>query len=214
MQDSDPYANEIKLIKETLDIIFDEKGLVLNQNIINSSISLYLNFNSLLDKLDNTTKPKFNKKAIIALCIYYGASINSINITLQNLSILFKISISTIYDNNNILKKVYENTDYIKYFNLSSNIGCNIDLSRIDNFLLTKIKNHLINHVPEVTEPLDNKYYAGIIYYITNHIHKIRKYTLKELSTSCNVSQPIISKTSKIIENFYKKNPSLYMTLI
>lgn len=214
LQETDPYAKEIKLIEETLNIVFDQKGLVLNQNIINSAISLYLNFNSLLDKIDSAIKPQFNKKAIIALCIYYAANINSINISLQQLSILFNTSIPTLYSNNNVIKQIFENTEYIKYFNLSSKHECNIDLSLKNKLLLNKIIIHLKDNFPDMKESIDNRYYAAIIYYITNNINKVRKYTLNELSNICKVSEPSISSAAKNIIRFYQSNPSLFKELI
>lgn len=214
LQDSDPFASEIKLIDETLNIIFDEKGLVVSQNIKNTCISLYLNFNSLLDKINPSSKPNFNKKAIIALCIYYGSLINSVNISIQQLSILFDVSISIIYLNNNIIKQIFQNTEYIKYMTLTKPQICQIDLSLKNRLLFNKVKNHLIKHFPELSDSITNKYYVGIVYYITNKINTIRKYTLSELSKICNVSEPTISSASKSIERFYKSKPALFKELI
>jgi len=213
LQDSDPFYKEINLIKETVNIIFDSKGLLLPENILNYIISLYINFNSLLNKLNNSEKPSFNKKAIIALCIYYGCDINSINVSLQQLSILFNIPISIIYSNNNIMKQIFKNTEYLKYFNLSSDFECNIDLSFKNKLLFNKIKLHLKDNF-NLNDPIDNKYYAAIIYYITNNINKVRKYTLHELSNYCKISEPSISVSSKNIDRFYKLNPKLFRDLI
>ena len=181
-------------------------------NIVQSTaVSLWYNFNSLIDK---SSKKLYNKKAIIALCIYYGSSINKYTISLQQLSILLNINISEIIKINSFFKDVFKNTDYYQYFNLHEKKECKIELSPKNKLIFKKIKNDLIKNFSNINEPLENKEYAAIIYFITNKINVTIKYTLKILEEKCDISSPIISKISKSIENFYKKNPALYKQLL
>ena len=182
---------------------------------MNSSLSIYLNFQNFIKNLQKQEKIQFNKKAIIALSIYYGASMNKININIQQLSLILDINMSIIYENNSIIKKLFKNTEYIQFFTLTDKNFCEVDLSMKNKILYKKIVEHLKSiKLYNIPDPIDNKYYAAIIYFITNKINEIKKYTLTELSKPCNISPSIISTYSKNIERFYKNNPDLYKELI
>jgi len=211
LYDTDPLYKGVEDIKDKINIIFSSKGIVLkNNNIETTAISLWYNFNYLLKESNNVS---FNKKPILALCIFYGASINNYNITLEQLSIIFDITITTIYKHNNILKDVFKNTNYIQYFNLVQQTNCDIKLSAKYKNIFIKIKKDL-----SYDKNITNEQYAGIVYYITNNkqfrAREDRKYTLSDLGTECNVSHPNISKISKSIENYYKQNPAKYKLLL
>ena len=214
LKDTDPLYNDINKIIENLEIIFQTKGIELPKNVQNSAISLLYNFNTLFQNFDISTKKIYNKKAIISLCIYYGSLINDYNISLEQISILIKVNVSDIIQTNSLFKDVFKDTDYYKYLILSEKIICNIQLSPKNKIIFLKIKNDLIKNFSYIKEPLQNKEYSAIIYFITNKINTVIKYTLKELEEKCNVSTTTISNLSKSIERFYKNNPKLYKELL
>ena len=51
LQESDPNYKEIKSIQDTLDIVYQSKGINLSQSVSNSSLSIYLNFQNFIKKL-------------------------------------------------------------------------------------------------------------------------------------------------------------------
>ena len=157
---------------------------------------------------DGPLKKNYNKKAILSLCVYYGSLINGYTISLEQLSILFNVNVSNIIVTNTLFKELFKETEYYKYLNLRDQQSCNIKLSIKNKLLLEKIKIHL-----QLSGSIDNKQYAGIVYFITHKINTIIKYTLKDLEEKCNISTTSISSYSKIIEQFYKNNPRLFKEL-
>jgi hypothetical protein len=214
LQDTDPLARDTQKIIDNLNIIFQSKGIELPNNVQNTSISLWYNFNSLFKEYISSLKKLYNKKAILALCVFYGALIHGYTVSLEQLSILFNINVTDITTTNSLFKDVFKKTDYYKYLNLHEQKQCNIQLSPKNKLLFQKIKNDIIKNFSNVNEPLQSKEYAAIIYFITNKINTVIKYTLKDLEEKCNVSTTSISYVSKSIEKFYKNNPKLYKELL
>jgi hypothetical protein len=214
LQDTDPLYKETKKIIENLETIFQTKSIELPQSVQNTAISLWYNFNSLYENYNGQLKKLFNKKAILSLCIYYGALINGFNLSLQQLSILFEVNISDIIATNNLFREIFKETEYYKYLILSESKTCDIKLSTKNKLIFKKIKEDLISNFSNINDPLSNKEYTGIVYYITNVINPIIKYNLKELETKCNISTTSISSMSKSIDKFYKNNPKLYKELL
>ena len=208
LQETDPLAKDTQKIIENLNLIFQTKGIELPNSVQNSSVSLWYNFNTMFSEYDGPLKKNYNKKAILSLCVYYGALINGYTISLEQLSILFNVNISTITVTNSLFKELFKETEYYKYLNLREQQQCNIKLTIKNKLLLEKIKKHL-----QISENMDNKQYAGIIYFITHKINTVIKYTLKDLEEKCNVSTTSISTYSKKIETFYKNNPELFKEL-
>ena len=214
LQDTDPLAMDIQKIIENLDIIYQNKSIELPKNVQNTSIALLYNFNSMYENYSGSLKKLYKKKAILALCIFYGSSINNYVVSLQQLSILFNVNVTDIIVTNSLFKDLFKETEYIKYLTLQEQTNCNIQLSIKNKLLFQKIKNDLIKNFPTMKEPLENIEYVAIIYFITNKINTVLKYTLKYLEERCNVSTTSISNKSKSIEKFYKNNPNLYKHLI
>lgn len=214
LEDTDPLAKDTKKILDNLNTIFQSKSIDLPNNVQNTSISLWYNFNTLYLEYSTSLKKQYNKKAILSLCVYYGSSIYGYIISLQQLSILFNINVSDIIVNNTLFKDIFKHTEYFKYLTLHDNKQCDIKLSPKNKIIFEKIKKDIIKNFSNINEPLQNKEYAAIIYFITNKINKVIKYTLKDLEEKCNVSTTSISSSSKSIENFYKNNPKLYKELI
>ncbi len=213
LQDTDPYAKDTKKIIDNLDIIFQSKSIELPKNVQNTSVSLWYNFNSFYTNYNGSLKKLYNKKAILSLCVYYGGSIHGYNISLQQLSILFNVNVSDIITANTLFKELFKKTDYFKDLDLQEQKECDIKLSKKNLIILDKIKNDLKDFI-QFKEPLENKEYVGIVYFITNKINTDIKYTLKQLEQKCNVSTTTISSISKSIENFYKNNTNKYKQLI
>ena len=215
LQETDPLAADTKKILDNLETIYSEKSLDLPKNVKNTTISLWYNFNSLRATNEIYNKIYYNKKAVLSLCIYYGSSINGYTVSLQKLSLLFDINVTEIRKTNKIFKEVFKGTGYYDNLVLDENTPCNIpNLSVKNKLLLNKIKADIIKKFPSITDPLGNKEYAGIIYYITNKINPIIKYTLKDLEKICYISTTSISSFSKSVEQFYKSNPELYQQLL
>uniref|UniRef100_A0A6C0LEU0 Uncharacterized protein n=1 Tax=viral metagenome TaxID=1070528 RepID=A0A6C0LEU0_9ZZZZ len=214
LQDTDPLARDTQKIIDNLNIIFQTKGIELPNNVQNTSISLWYNFNSMFQEYSSSLKKLYNKKAILSLCVFYGALIHGYTVSLEQLSILFNINVTDITTTNSLFKDVFKNTDYYKYLNLHEQKQCNIQLSPKNKLLFQKIKNDIIKNFSNVNEPLQSKEFAAIIYFITNKINTIIKFTLKDLEEKCNISTTSISYVSKSIEKFYKNNPKLYKELL
>ena len=214
LQDTDPLARDTQKIIDNLNIVFQSKGIELPNNVQNTSISLWYNFNSLFQEYSSSLKKLYNKKAILALCVFYGALIHGYTVSLEQLSILFNINVNDITTTNSLFKDLFKKTDYYKYLNLHEQKQCNIQLSPKNKLIFQKIKNDIIKNFSNVNEPLQSKEYAAIIYFITNKINTVIKYTLKDLEEKCNVSTTGISYVSKSIEKFYKNNPKLYKELL
>ena len=214
LQDTDPLAKDTQKIIDNLNIIFQSKGIELPNNVQNTSISLWYNFNSIFQEYSSSLKKLYNKKAILSLCVFYGGLIHGYTVSLEQLSILFNINVTEITTTNSLFKDVFKNTDYFKYLNLHEEKQCNIQLSPKNKLLFQKIKNDIVKNFSNVNEPLQSKEYAAIIYFITNKINTAIKYTLKDLQEKCNISTTSISYVSKSIEKFYKNNPKLYKELL
>ena len=214
LQNTDPLAKDTQKIIDNLNTIFQSKSVELPNNVQNSAISLWYNFNTLYTDYNSSLKKLYNKKAILSLCVYYGASIHNYTISLQQLSILFNINVSDIIVSNTLFKDIFKDTDYSKFLILHDQKQCNIQLSIKNKLIFSKIKNDLIKNFSNINEPLQNKEYAAIVYFITNKINPVIKYTLKDLEEKCNVSTTNISSVSKSIEKFYKSNIKLYKELL
>jgi len=214
LQDVDPLAKDTQKIIDNLNIIFQSKSMELPNNVQNTAISLWYNFNSLFEEYSSSLKKLYNKKAILCLCIFYAGLIYGYTISLEQLSILFNVNVTDISTTNSLFKDVFKNTEYYKYLNLHEQKQYNIQLSPKNKLLFQKIKNDLVKNFPNINENLQSKEYAAIIYFITNKINPVIKYSLKNLEEKCNVSTTSISYVSKSIEKFYKNNPKLYKELL
>ena len=216
LQNTDPLAKDTQKIIDNLSIIFQGRSLDLPTSVKNTSVSLWYNFNTLFSNYtDNeSTNRLHNKKAILVLCVYYGALINNYTLSLEQLSLLFGIDTKTISNTNLLFKEVFKETEYYKYLTLQTNVNCNIQLSIKNKLLFEKVKKDLIQNFIDISEPLSNKQFASIVYFITNKVNPIIKYTLKDLEEKCNISTTSISSLSKSIEKLYKNKPLLYKQLL
>jgi hypothetical protein len=214
LQNTDPLANDTKKIIDNLETIFQSKSIELPNIVQNTSVSLWYNFNSFYVEYTGSLSSLYNKKAILALCVYYGASIHGYTISLQQLSILFNVNVSDIINTNTLFKYLFKNTEYYENLNLQEKQKCNLKLSVKNQIIFDKIKNDLSKSYTSFSGELDNKEYAGIVYFITNKVNPIIKYTLKDLEEKCNISTTTISSISKSIERFYKNNVKLYKQLL
>lgn len=217
LQDSDPLAKDYTKIEDTLNSIFISKGRDLLKNILNTSLALYVNFNKLKNRMPK--KDSYNKLAILALCIYYGLNINSEEITIEEISLLLNINIPEMYTNNGILKIIYKDTPYLKYFTLTDKKKCDIDIPIKVKILINIVQSQLINFGYTDFKILDNKKYLAIIYFIKNNIQNDKTFTLTKLVDECKkldntISTQTISKVKKQIETFYNKNTELKKQLI
>ena len=214
MQDTDPLAKDTQKILENLNIIFQSKGIDLPNNVKNNAVSLWYNFNSLYSIYNGSLKKFYNKRAIMTLCVYYSCIMHGYTVSLEQLSILFTVNVSDIYTTNTLIKEIFKDTEYYKYMNLHDNKLCEIKLSPKNKLILKKIEEDLKKYFPNFPSPIQNKELAGIVYFITNKINPVIKFTLKDLEEKCNISTTSISTISKSIEKFYKNNPKLYKELI
>lgn len=212
LQDTDPLARDTKKIIDNLETIFQSKSIELPNIVQNTSISLWYNFNTFYSEY--TGSLKYNKKAILALCVYYGSSMHGYTISLQQLSILFSVNVSDIITSNTLFRYLFKETEYYHNLNLQEQKQCDIKLSAKNKIIFKKIKNDLSENYSQFEGDLSNKDYAGIVYFITNKVNPIIKYTLKDLEEKCNVSTTTISSSSKSIERFYKNNNKKYKELL
>lgn len=214
LENVDPLARDTKRIIENLEIVYTSKGIELTTLIKNTVIALWYNFNNLYEntKFDSSKLLSYNKRGIMALCIYYGSSINNVIITLEQLSILFDVNVSVIRETNEIFKVVFKNTDYEKYLVLMNKKLCEIKLSPKNNLIMKKINEHLKKEY-KLDRELNNKEYTAIIYFITNKINPTLKYTYEDISKKCNVSTTTIRNEVQKLELFYKNNKKLIAEL-
>ena len=201
LQEKDPFSQDIRTINNSI----DELNININylDEIKKSAIGL---FYYLIEVNKGAILTKY-KKGILGLCIYYSGIMNNIKIDLKNISNVLRINISEIYKSSDNFKDILKDTNY-SYLNLELEIKCDIKLNQRSKLLFNKIKSHLINK-NVIKEPISNKYYSGIIYYICQKKKCVEKYTLDYLSKECNISTTGISETYKKIVNFFNNNPTL-----
>lgn len=219
LQETDPYAKDTATIILALDTIFTSKGTILPNYVQNTSISLWYNYNTLISNLTPVNRSKYQaikNRDILSLCIYYGAAIHGYIASIEQISLIMKTNVSSIYAANDKFKELFKETEYYKNFNLTNKEKCNIELTAKHKLILNKIIIHLKDEFKINKDTISNKDYASIIYFITNKINtnKLFKLSLKDIEIKCRVSTSTISTTSKNIENFYKKNPKLYKELL
>ena len=214
LENVDPLARDTKRIIENLEIVYTSKGIELTTLIKNTVIALWYNFNNLYEntKFESSKLLSYNKRGIMALCIYYGSSINNVIITLEQLSILFDVNVSVIREMNEIFKVVFKNTEYEKYLVLINKKMCEIKLSPRNNLIMIKINEHLKKEY-KLDRELNNKEYTAIVYFITNKINPTLKYTYEDISKKCNVSTTTIRNEVQKLELFYKNNKKLLAEL-
>ena len=199
LQEKDPFSQDIRTINKSIDEL----------NIINYSDEIKKSAIGLFYYLIEVNKGPLtqDKKGILGLCIYYSGIMNNIKIDLKDISNVLNINISEICKSSDYFKDILKDTNY-SYLNLELEIKCDIKLNPRSQILFNKIKSHLINK-NVIKEPISNKYYSGIIYYICQKKKCVEKYTLDYLSKECNISTTGISATYKKIVNFYRNNPTL-----
>lgn len=214
LKDTDPLARDTKKIIDNLETIYQSKSIELPNAVQNTSISLWYNFNTFYNEYTGSLKSLFNKRAILALCVYYGSLMHGYTISLQQLSILFNVNVSDIITSNTLFRHLFKETEYYKDLNLQEQKKCDIKLSTKNKIILGKIKNDLSKNYSQFAGDLDNKEYAGIVYFITNKVNPTIKYTLKDLEDKCYISTTTISSISKSIERFYKNNTQKFKQLL
>lgn len=214
LQDTDPMSRDTKKIIDNLETVFQSKSIDLPQIVQNTSVSLWYNFNSFYSEYTGSLRKLFNKRAILALCVYYGASMRGYTISLQQLSALFNVNVSDIITSNTLFKHLFKDTEYYSDLNLQEQKKSDIKLSPKNKIIFEKVKNDLAKNYSQFDGDLNNKEYAGIVYFITNKVNPIIKYTLKDLEQKCDISTTTISAVAKSIERFYKNNSSKYKQLL
>lgn len=214
LKDTDPFARDTNKIIDNLETIYQSKSIELPKVVQNTSISLWYNFNTFYNEYTGSLKSLFNKRAILTLCVYYGSLMHGYTISLQQLSILFNVNVSDIITSNTLFRHLFKETEYYKDLNLQEQKKCDIKLSTKNKIILGKIKNDLSKNYSQFSGDLDNKEYAGIVYFITNKVNPTIKYTLKDLEKKCYISTTTISSISKSIERFYKNNTQKFKQLL
>jgi hypothetical protein len=145
------------------------------------------------------------KTSLQVLCVYYVLTFNNIPINIQKIASMFQIQLNEVYSNNNLIKKIFENTGFDKYITLSLGDTCLLQVNERIKKKIEIIKKDMIRYLHD---PPTLKEYSGIVYYINKEL-KNKEVTLKALSENCPISQNTISESSKMIETFYKKNKTL-----
>ena len=203
--EDNPLAKDFKLINDTIDSL--EKIYDID-TLKNTCRGL---FYYSIDKLKKVNKELKNRKGFIGLCIHYSGLINDIHINIKTISEKLDINIVNIYKSDDLFQELFQNTG-LNYLKLQLETKCNIELNKNNEKLFNIIKSHLVKE-SIIKEPIENKYYSAIIYYISKNINTSVKYTLQDLHKNCKVSTTLIGETNKKIEQFYKKHTDLLETL-
>jgi hypothetical protein len=194
------FVRTSKEISEVLNEIRDPTRQPLKESISREVISMWYNILKFLPE----TRGR-QKTSLQVLCVYYVLSFNNIPISIQKIASMFQIQLNEVYSNNNLIKKIFENTGYEKYITLTIGETCSLQVSDSIKRKIDIIKRDMIRYLHD---PPTLKEYAGMVYYINKEL-KNREVTLKALSENCTISQNTISESSKLIESFYKKNKNL-----
>ena len=196
-------ANGLKNLNETLDKLRVSYNPILFERVEKKIISMWYNV-----LVSNKTLMGKERKALLALVIYYPMVFNNLNVSIQRISSITDTFIGDIYSYNFRLKDIFKGTSFEKY--VSVPIGSNSDIA-LPQKIQDKIKIVKRDMKDYIKDPLKDKQLYGLIYFISKNTDRF--FTLADLATKSEKSTVNILNESKNYEKFYKTNPTLRQKL-
>jgi hypothetical protein len=164
-------------------------------------IALTMWYNIINNKTDMNG---FEKKSVMAWCIFYIFSYYNLNINMPTLAKLFDVTTGTIYSFKYIIDEIFKNSVYLKYIP-DQTVGKTIEMpKKIED----KLKFVLRDLKGKLTEPPTEQEICGIIDFLAKEL-KEKTITLQYLSEKSGVSTVSIIKISQLVKKFYSENPLL-----
>jgi hypothetical protein len=215
LQDIDYFAIETRELINIFDKIKQTKYYRDDNNIIqNTMLNLWYNFNQINTKKLNKTE----KKAIMALCIYYAFSIHKAPVSEIQLINIFqdesnKLTLSIFNKINSYFKIIFKDTNFDKFINIYTEIDIIPNYqTKKEEILYNKIYDHI--KISFKLNEIDNSYKAAILYYLQHKFNLPIKNTYDKLSKDFKISIPVIRSKVNQIENYYRANQQYYKELL
>jgi hypothetical protein len=227
-KDGKQFNVDLSKISTWLDSDPDEKKFFDNLNVINKYLdALESNYNTpgLAKTFDDARKIAltmwyniinnktdmngFEKKSVIAWCIFYIFSYYKLNINIPTLAKLLDLTTGTIYSFKYIIDEIFKNSAYVKYIP-DQTVGRTIEMpKKIED----KLKFVLRDLKTKITDPPTEQEICGIIDFLAKEL-KEKTVTLQYLSEKSGASTVSIIKISQLVKKFYSENPLLKRNII
>lgn len=167
-----------------------------------TSLLLYKKFNNIHSSNDNHLFRKGNKDGVLAVCFYYAAKMNNLNITSTYICKIFKIDkkifskcckIYNEFMNNKCDNKIFDVVDLIDRYTISLNLSFHIQkLCKNIIKVCTQQLTLLLNMSPQGI-------ISGIIYFVSCEMNlNIKKNNIYSI---CDISENTMLKTYKVVKN-------------
>lgn len=200
---SDPEEQKMKLnlmrIKEIIEKIEPNYNQFVFEKVSNEIISMWYNVLSIKPNIRGV-----ERVSLMAWCIYYPIVYNNLNINIQKIVSMLDITVGDAFSYNFVLKDIFSNTPYEKYISIPVGNVAELDIPENIKIKINVVKRDLKDYL---SNPLKDKEYFGIVYYISKL--KGKAFTLGYLSEKSGISTTIISNEASKIERFYNSNPGL-----
>ena len=168
-------------------------------------IALTMWYNIINNKTDMNG---FEKKSVIAWCIFYILSYYKLNINIPTLAKLLDLTTGTIYSFKYIIDEIFKNSIYLKY--MPNQKEKTIEMpKKIED----KLKFVIRDLKTKLTDPPTEQEICGIIDFLAKEL-KEKTITLQYLSEKSGASTVSILKISQLIKRFYEENPLLKRNII
>ena len=226
-KDGKQFNVDLSKISTWLNTDPDEKKFFDNLNLINKYLdALESNYNraDLSKTFDDARKVAltmwyniinnktdmngFEKKSVIAWCIFYILSYYKLNINIPTLAKLLDLTTGTIYSFKYIIDEIFKNSIYLKY--MPNQKEKTIEMpKKIED----KLKFVIRDLKTKLTDPPTEQEICGIIDFLAKEL-KEKTITLQYLSEKSGASTVSILKISQLIKRFYEENPLLKRNII
>ena len=226
-KDGKQFNVDLSKISTWLNTDPDEKKFFDNLNLINKYLdALESNYNraDLSKTFDDARKVAltmwyniinnktdmngFEKKSVIAWCIFYILSYYKLNINIPTLAKLLDLTTGTIYSFKYIIDEIFKNSIYLKY--IPNQKEKTIEMpKKIED----KLKFVIRDLKTKLTDPPTEQEICGIIDFLAKEL-KEKTITLQYLSEKSGASTVSILKISQLIKRFYEENLLLKRNII
>jgi len=156
-----------------------------------------------------------NRRGLKACCVYYSAISNKTPRAREDIIGLFEITDTKDFSKGEkIFREIFEKNakySWILYHDTKSEDMFSLYVSKLGlDFSVVKKMNIISQHCNDHLLGVNTKSrIAGILYYTTNRIFKLKKPNKSKVSEIVGVCNPTLNKVIEILSFFYVKNPKL-----
>jgi ribosomal protein L37E len=197
------FFENLNLINKYLDSIESKYNTIELSKIFEDARKIVLTmwYNVINNKTDMNG---FEKKSVMAWCIFYIFNYYKLNINIPTLAKLLDLTTGTIYSFKYIPDEIFKNSAFLKYIP-NQKMGNNIEMpKRIED----KLKIVLRDLRTKLSDPPSETELCGIIDFLAKEL-KEKSITLQYLSEKSGSSNISILKISQEVKKFYSDNPLL-----